>query len=64
MIHWKNRPIDRLSREELQQALADAVRHSLSPATPASSIHDSFLLGLFTGAGLAVLGLAAAFLVL
>jgi len=64
MIHWKNRPIDRLSRDELQQALADAVRQSLSPATPASSIHDSFLLGLCTGAGLAVLGLAAAFLVL
>lgn len=65
MIHWRNRPIDRLTREELQQALIEAVRQSVAPnAAPATSICDSFAFGLFAGAALSLVGLGAAFVML
>lgn len=61
MIHWKNKPIDRLSREELQQALLEAVRSNISPgAAPVGSIHDGFVFGLATGAVLSLAGLLMA----
>ena len=59
MIHWKNRPISELSRDELRQALSEALHQSLSGnATPVNALSDSFFLGVLSGAAIAVAGFA------
>ena len=57
MIQWKNRPIADLTREELQLALTDAVRHGLAKdAAPEKTLLDSFLVGTFAGAAITLVG--------
>lgn len=62
MLHWKNKPIDRLSKAELQQALADSVETVLvtQSNTEEDESFTSFVLGILTGCVLAVIGIGIA----
>jgi len=58
MLHWKNKPIDQLSKQELQKALTDSIGTVLTQqgTDKNSEVFSTFLVGLMTGAFIAVLG--------
>ena len=58
MLHWKNKPIDKLSKQELQNALQDSVGAMLSnnSNTNSSDMFTSFITGFGCGALICVLG--------
>ena len=58
MLHWKNKPIDKLSKQELQQALRDSVGTLLAknPTDQSGDVLSIFLMGLASGAVVAIIG--------
>ena len=62
MIHWKNKPIDTLSKEELRQALGESVR-TMMQNTAVSSNDDlvkMYTLGVGSGVAIALTGMLIA----
>lgn len=62
MIHWKNKPIDTLSTEELRQALGESVR-TMMQNTAVSSNDDlvkMYTLGVGSGVAVALTGMLIA----
>ena len=52
MLHWKNKPIDQLSKEELKQALADSVVIALKKDNAHienADVLPAFVTGIFSG---------------
>lgn len=65
MVRWKNRPIEELSNSELKTALSEMVTLQLSgKSAPESMIVDGYWLGLLTGLFAALIGFAAATLIM
>lgn len=58
MLHWKNKPIDQLSKAELQKALSDSVGMVLAnkAVDQNSDIFATFMMGLAAGAFIAITG--------
>ena len=54
MIQWKNRPIDNLSKKDLQAALAESVTHMMRGNVVQSSdtVAFAFIFGAFSSAAL------------
>ncbi|MBL1406405.1 MAG: hypothetical protein COC00_010515 [Rhizobiales bacterium] len=58
MIHWKNKPIDKLSKNELQDALLQAVKMNISKSTFVETTNQPFIftLGFSVGTFIAIAG--------
>lgn len=54
MIQWKNKPIDNLSKKDLQAALAESVTHMMrgSVAQSSDSVAFAFIFGVFSSSAL------------
>ena len=50
MIQWKNKPIDNLSKKDLQTALAESVTHMMqgSVAQSSDTVAFAFIFGVFS----------------
>ncbi len=53
-IRWRNKPIDKLSSEEMRRALVEALDHTLQPARAepqpsAQGFYSAFMTGMFAG---------------
>ena len=55
MLHWKNKPIDTLSKSELQEALQDALPIMMGTHASDTAVDNfsAFVVGAFTGMGIA-----------
>lgn len=58
MIHWKNKPIDKLSKSELQTALLQSVNMNVSKDTFVETTNQPFIftLGFSVGTFIAIAG--------
>lgn len=58
MIHWKNKPIDRLTKSELQDALLQAVKMNVSKNSFVETTNQPFIftLGFSVGTFIAIAG--------
>ena len=54
MLHWKNKPIDSLSKSELQEALQDALPIMMGTQSADTAVDNlsAFVIGAFTGMGI------------
>ena len=58
MIHWKNKPLNCLNKNELQRALFEATFANLGNAnyTSQSNTYSTFISGILTGVFFTVIG--------
>lgn len=58
MIHWKNKPLDKLSKSELQDALLQAVKMNVSKGSFVGTTNQPFVftLGFSVGTFIAIAG--------
>ena len=52
-IRWRNKPLDRLSTDELRRALVDVLDQTINrseDANPTQSFYAAFVCGMFAGA--------------
>lgn len=58
MIHWKNKPIDKLTKNELQDALLQSVKMNVSKDTFVETTNQPFIftLGFSVGSFIAIAG--------
>lgn len=59
MLHWKNTPIDQLSKTQLQSALVEAIELRLKSNTGFhhGDLFSTFSTGLFTGIGISIVAI-------
>jgi hypothetical protein len=51
-IHWRNKPIDKLSSEEMRRALVEALGHAIEPRSgeaSAQAFYPGFITGMLAG---------------
>jgi len=51
-IRWHNKPIDKLSSEEMRRALVEVLDHTMRPnqtETPPATFYPAFVTGMFVG---------------
>ena len=61
MIHWKNKSLDKLTNNELQQALTESISAQFENNTYSRhhEITSTFVIGIFAGAAIATLAIYA-----